>query len=826
MKETYNHTEIEAKWQKVWLDGKIFRAPDDSAKKKYYVLDMFPYPSSAGLHVGHPLGYTATDIMSRYLRMNGYNVLHPMGWDAFGLPAENYAIKTKVHPEKSTLASITTFTRQIQSLGFSYDWDREVTTCLPDYYRWTQWFFSFLYKNGLAYRRKAPVNWCNSCNTVLANEQVENGKCERCKKDVIQKDLEQWFFRITDFIEDSGNTNGLLSGLDTIDWPESTKISQRNWIGKSEGAEVDFEIEGLDEKISVYTTRLDTIFSGTFLVVAPESPLVMRITTTDQKKDVEEYVKKTALKTELERLELEKEKTGAFTGSYALNPATGAKMPIWISDFVLAGYGSGAVFADAHDERDFEMAKKFGIPLKISLRPENDELWEKVKNLEVCYPDEGTLVNSGEFDGLTSAEARTKLCDWLGKKGMARPKVNYKLRDWLVSRQRYWGAPIPVVYDDDNNHYLLPDDELPVLLPHDVDFIPTGESPLRKSVSFHNPEDMKRIEEKLKSSGEMPKERHLTRRESDTMDTFVCSSWYMLRFMDPKNPAAFASKELMKKWGPVDLYVGGAEHTVLHLLYARFFTKALHRYGYLPYDEPFAKLRHQGMILAEDGQKMSKSLGNVINPDEVVEKYGADTLRCYEMFMGPFDQKKAWSMGGVEGVRKFLDRTYRVSLKPIVAEKPGDDILAVLHKTVKMVKEHIEELRFNTALSQMMILTNELTKLEKVPHSVLETFMLILSPFSPHLAEEIWNGALGHKDSIAFESWPEYDPKYLIEDEVTYAVQVNGKLRGELIIGRDAEKEEVLSRAKELENVKRHLEGKTIVKEVFVPGKIAGYVVK
>ncbi len=813
----YDHRKIEAKWQKFWQENKTFRAKDDSKKEKYYVLDMFPYPSGAGLHVGHPLGYTATDVVSRKRRHEGYELLHPIGWDAFGLPAENYAIKTKVHPEKSTTDNIKTFKRQVRELGFSYDWDREIGTCYPEYYKWTQWFFAFLYKNNLAYRKKAPVNWCNDCNTVLANEQVINGKCERCKNEVVQKKLEQWFFRITDFIEDDGKTSGLISGLEKIDWPNSTKISQRNWIGRSEGAEVDFEING--EKVTVFTTRPDTLFGATYFVLAPEHPLVEQITTEENKDAVQKYIQIATSKSELERSELSKEKTGVPTGAFAVNPVNQEKIPVWIADYVMMGYGTGAIMAvPAHDERDYGFAKKYKLEIREVVSHKTDEK---------CFSGEGTAVNSDFLDNLSTSKAKEKIIAWLEENGCGKQKINYKLRDWLVSRQRYWGAPIPIAYDDEGNEYLLPEDEIPVHLPNDVDFVPHGESPLQQSKKFHNAKCLKRIEEKLKKSGDMPKDRTLVKRESDTMDTFVCSSWYMFRFMDPQNEIAFASEKLLNHWGPIDLYVGGAEHTVLHLLYARFFTKALHKHGYINYDEPFAKLRHQGMILAEDGRKMSKSLGNVINPDDIVVKFGADTLRCYEMFMGPFDQRKVWSTGGVEGIKRFLDRVYRVSQKSIQGTFVGaENFQPLLHQTIKIVTDHIDELRFNTAISQMMILTNELTKLDKIPRQALQTFALLLSPFAPHMTEEIWHEVLKNEGTIAYEKWPEYDEKYLVEDVVTYAVQVNGKVRGDFEIAKDAKKDEVIAEAKKLPKVQAYLEQSQIVKEVFVPERIVGFVVK
>jgi leucyl-tRNA synthetase len=807
----YDHKKIESKWQKFWEKEQSNRADDSSKKPKYYVLDMFPYPSGAGLHVGHPEGYTATDIISRYKRMNGFNVLHPMGWDAFGLPAENYAIKTGVDPETSTNSNIANFTKQIKALGFSYDWEREISTCSPEYYKWTQWFFLFLYNNGLAYKKEAPVNWCENDKTVLANEQVVQGKCERCGNEVIQKKLSQWFFKITDFIEDNGRTKGLLSGLDTIDWPDSTKISQRNWIGKSEGAEVEFGIENSKEKITVYTTRIDTLFSGTFMVLAPENELVNKITTPEQKKAVEKYIEDTKKKTDMQRTELNKDKNGVFTGAYAINPASGEKMPIWIADFVLITYGSGAVFADAHDERDFEMAKKYKIPLKVSIRPESDELWKKVQDLEECYPDDGILVNSGQFDGLTSKEARTKITEWLEKEGKAKKKTQYRLRDWLVSRQRYWGAPIPIVFDPEGKPHAVKEEHLPLMLPTDVDYRPKGTAPLGSSKEY-----VERAE-KLYGKG--------WRFEIDTMDTFVCSSWYFFRYCDPKNESEFASKKLMKQWLPVDLYVGGAEHTVLHLLYSRFFTKALHKHGYTDFDEPFMKLRHQGLILGEDGEKMSKSRGNVINPDDVISKYGADALRLYEMFMGPFEQMKPWSMNGVEGVYRFLQKVWRLSEKNMVDTEMSAETANIVHKSIKKVEDDINGFSFNTAISQMMICVNELTKLDSLPREAFEILLKILSPFAPHIAEELWSN-LGNKKSIFMESWPAFNAELAKDSEVEIAVQINGKLRGTFKASPEISQENALKQAKELESVSKYLDGVKIIKEIYIPSKIVSFVVR
>lgn len=818
--QQYDHIHTEKNWQKNWNERDAFKADEKDPRPKHYILDMFPYPSGAGLHVGHPEGYTATDIISRFKRMQGYNVLHPMGWDAFGLPAENYAIKTNVAPEKSTRGNIENFTQQIKSLGFSYDWEREIATCDPSYYKWTQWFFLTLYNNGLAYKKEAAVNWCNDCMTVLANEQVVNGECDRCHNEVIQKNLAQWFFRITDFIEDYTNpttgrvTHGLISGLDTIDWPESTKISQRNWIGKSFGTQVAFDVEKSDIVLNVYTTRVDTLFSGTFIVIAPEHELVVKLTTEEHKKEVEKYVEKTSGKSELQRTELNKDKTGAFTGSYAINPATGDRMPIWVADFVLANYGTGIVFADAHDERDFEMAKKFDIPLKVSLRPEDDALWEKVKNLEECFHEEGILVNSGEFDGLTSAEARVAITDWLVKEGKGHKTTNYRLRDWLISRQRYWGAPIPIVYDKDGKAQAMKEVDLPLLLPTDVDYKPKGTSPLGSSKEY------KARAEKLYSEG--------SEFEIDTMDTFVCSSWYFWRFMDPKNEKLFAGSEAIKKWGQVDLYVGGAEHTVLHLLYSRFFCKVLHKLGYIDYDEPFYKLRHQGMILGEDGEKMSKSKGNVINPNEIVEKYGADTLRMYEMFMGPFKDMKPWNMNGVVGIYRFVQKVWKLGMS---IKKNGfatdDKCERLRHKTIQKVSGDTEEFKFNTAVSQMMVYVNELSS-TGATNEDMKALLLILGIYAPHMCAELWD-RLGFQKEFGYldeQPWPSFDEALCVDDEIEFAVQVNGKLRGTFVGAKDISKEDALHLARELENVAKYLAEGKIVKEIYVPGKLISFVVK
>lgn len=797
--EKYNFTEIERKWQGLWEQESLYEAQEGSKKPKFYVLDMFPYPSGAGLHVGHVEGYTATDIYSRFKRMQGYNVLHPMGWDAFGLPAENYAIKTGVHPKETTEKAIQTFTKQIKELGLSYDWSREIGTHTPEYYKWTQWLFLLLYKNGFAYKAKAKVNWCDSCKTVLANEQAEGGTCERCKNPVAQKDMEQWFFKITDFAEE------LIKDLDKVDWPESTIRNQRNWIGKSQGVNLDFKLENSTEKISVFTTRVDTIFSGTFIILAPEHPLVEKITTPEHKEEVRRYLLESSKKNEIERTEIEKDKTGVFTGSYAINPASKERMPIWIADFVLANYGTGSVFADAHDERDFELAKKYSIPLRVSLRPQDDALWEKVKNFQVCYSDDGTLVNSLQFDGLLSAQAREKIAEWLEKEGAGKKQTNYHLRDWLISRQRYWGAPIPIVYDPEGNAHPVPEEHLPWLLPRDVEFKPTGFSPLANS------KELKERTEKIFGKG--------WRAEADTMDTFVCSSWYYLRFADPNNAKEFASKKAIEKWLPVDMYMGGAEHTVLHLMYARFFTKVLQKLGYINFAEPFLKLRHQGTILAEDGRKMSKSLGNVVNPDDAVKEFGADAVRMYEMFVGPLADMKPWNTQNIMGVKRFLDRVWRVDPK----EKTGKNVLRILHATIKKVGEDIESLNLNTAISQLMICVNTIEK-EGVSKEDFVTFLKILAPLAPHITEEL-NERFGNKESIHTASWPVYDKEFLKEDMVRIVLQVNGKLRDIINVEFDISEEKLKVLVLENEKVKKWLEGKEPKNIIFVPQRLINIVI-
>jgi leucyl-tRNA synthetase len=1005
--DKYNPKKIEEKWQKYWeKHPELYVAEDKPGKEKKYILDMFPYPSGEGLHVGHVESFTATDIISRYLRMNGKNVLHPTGWDAFGLPAENYAIKVKTHPSVTTRKAIDNFRRQMKMMGFSYDWEREVDTTNADYYKWTQWFFLLLYKNELAYKKKAKANWCNFCQTVLANEQVISGMCERCGNPVVQKDLEQWFFKITDFIEDKDKTNGLLNGTDKVDWPESTKLAQKNWIGRSEGAIIKFPLviaseakpayrtgrqsrnvknelanNGIasvpslprnDINLEVFTTRLDTIYGCTYCVVAPEHKLIEELKEhVENYREIKEYQEKSKKKSDLMRMEA-KEKTGVkIKGIKAINPFTNKEIPLYVADYVLVQYGTGAVMAvPAHDERDLEFAQKYGLSVAQSITSNYEDYKQSLKVLEVlkkiceeaekrnlnfwissglacafyarmiyrklgdidiavkdrknqekfakfleetgfrkikdnkvsekyinyvyqdeneievdlgvylddlelgkrglkntkkelegcktfvlskhfnkelkerltkargnekdsidleylsgkAYTDDGFLVNSEKYSGLTSEKAREKMAEWLEKNNLGKRKINYKLRDWLISRQRYWGAPIPIIYCDKCGAVPVPEKDLPVTLPNDIDFKPTGESPLVNSKEFHNVK--------------CPKCGGKARRESDTTDTFVCSSWYYFRYADPKNEKEFASKKLINKWLPVDLYVGGAEHTVLHLLYSRFFTKVLHHLGYIDFDEPFLKLRHQGIILGPDGQKMSKSKGNVINPDDEVKKWGADTLRLFEMFLGSLEDMKPWDTKGIVGCYRFLEKVYKLKSKVHPVKSTAEAVVAkgefnrvknsklnsLTHKTIKKVSEDIENLRFNTAISALMILTKELDKEKELPVADYKLLVTLLSPLAPFVAEELWE-KLGHKESIFKESWPKFDPKLIKDEKIELVIQINGKIRDKIEADAGISENEAKRMAMESEKIKVFLTDKKIRKVIFVKGRLINIVI-
>ncbi len=798
---------IEPKWQKYWEENGTFRTVEDESvpkEKRAYILDMFPYPSGAGLHVGHPEGYTATDIYSRYLRMKGYNVLHPMGFDSFGLPAENYAIKTGTHPYVTTQRNIENFRRQIKSLGFSYDWDREISTCDSDYYRWTQWIFLQLYKKGLAYEAFTPINWCPSCKTGLANEEVKEGRCERCGSRVEKKNIRQWMLRITAYAED------LLKGLDDLDWPESVKSMQRNWIGRSEGASVLFQIENSQDTLEVYTTRCDTLFGATYMVIAPEHPLREKLTTPSQKEEVERYIEEVRHKSDLERTDLAKEKTGVFSGSYAINPINGKKLPVWIADYVLISYGTGAIMAvPAHDERDWEFAKKFGLPIIEVLKSDVDVQ-------EQPWTEDGIHVNSGWLDGLNRKDAIEKVLQYLEENRLGHKAVNYKLRDWVFSRQRYWGEPIPLIHCPRCGIVPVREEELPLTLPQVAKYEPsgTGDSPLSK------------VDEWVNCT--CPECGGKARRETNTMPQWAGSCWYFLRYIDPKNSSRFVGEEKEKYWMPVSLYVGGAEHAVLHLLYSRFWHHVLYDLGYLSTPEPFQRLINQGMITSfayqrgnkslvpadnveeregkyyarDDGEeltqviaKMSKSLKNVINPDDYIRSYGADSVRMYEMFMGPLTESKPWATAGFIGVYRFIEKVWKLATeKEIRDEEPSKELDSLMHKTIKKVTQDTSTLSFNTAISQMMVYVNELTRSPFLPKTCLENLVLLLSPYTPHLAEELWE-RLGHTMSVSKESWPEYDEEKTKDDSITLVVQVNGKVRSRITMPSGSDRDELLKAA-------------------------------
>lgn len=847
----YPFSEIEPKWQKFWEENKTFKVSEDEKypkNKRMYVLDMFPYPSAAGLHVGHPEGYTATDIYCRYLRMNGYNVLHPMGYDAFGLPAENYAIKTGTHPKITTNENIKHFTQQIKSLGFSYDWDRCVSTCEPEYYKWTQWIFLQLYKKGLAYEAQTPINWCPSCQTGLANEEVKEGRCERCHSQVTHKTIRQWMLKITDYAD------RLDKDLDSLDWPESVKLMQHNWIGKSTGAEVTFTVADKDgkpteKKLTVYTTRCDTLFGATYMVVSPEHKIVPEITTAEQKASVEAYIEAAAKKSDLERTDLNKDKTGVFSGSYAINPVNGKLIPIWIADYVLISYGTGAIMAvPAHDTRDWEFAKKFNLPIIEVLKSEVDVQKQ-------AWTEDGLHVNSDFLNGLNKEDAINRMLEFLEEKKIGKKAVNYKLRDWVFSRQRYWGEPIPLIHCPECGTVPVPEEELPLRLPEVKSYQPTGtgESPLAAIDSWVN--------------CKCPKCGGNAKRETNTMPQWGGSCWYYLRYLDPHNEKQFCSPEAEKYWMPVDLYIGGAEHAVLHLLYARFWHKVLYDLGVVSTKEPFQRLVNQGMITSfafqranktlvpvdevekrDDGNfyekktgekleqivaKMSKSLKNVVNPDDEIKAYGADSVRMYEMFMGPLTMSKPWSTQGIVGIHRFLEKVWAISEKPIsdvdISGKLTDEKLISARKTfaqtVKKVTADTASLNFNTAISQMMIFINEISKLDSVPKAIWQDFVKILSPYAPHLGEELWH-KLGNNESIAYVQWPVVNEDFAKDEEKTIVVMINGKLRGKFKAAPDSSDETLRSAAENNEDAKKFLEGKTIVKCVIVKDKLVNFVVK
>ena len=825
MDHRYDPQAIEVKWQRLWMERDAYRTPDTSDKPKFYCLDFFPYPSGDGLSVGHCRNYVPTDAVSRYKRMNGFNVLHPMGWDAFGLPAENYAIKMGVHPRQTTERNIANYHRQMNLIGLSYDWSREITSCNPDYYRWTQWFFLLMYERGLAYRGTGQQWWCPVDKTILANEQVEQGRCWRCGSEVTKVDLEQWYFRITDYAQ------RLLDDLATIDWPEQIKLMQANWIGRSEGAEVDFALPGRDDVLTVFTTRPDTLYGATYMVLAPEHPLVEELSAPERRAAVRAYQDSARRESEIERLSTEKQKTGVFIGAHAVNPVNGEQIPIWISDYVLMGYGTGAIMAvPAHDERDFQFATEFGLPIVEVIAPPDGAQG----TLSEAYTGAGVMVNSAELNGLPApGEAFDAIVARLGERGLARKTVNYKLRDWLISRQRYWGVPIPIVYCDGCGVVPVPAEQLPVLLPEIEDYKPTddAQSPLARDEAFVHTT--------------CPRCGGPARRETDTMDTFVCSSWYHFRYPSPHDESAAFDPAAVAYWLPVDMYVGGAEHAVMHLLYARFFCKVLHDAGYVGFGEPYARLRNQGMILAEGGQKMSKSKGNVITPDSVAERHGADSLRIYELFIAPFEQSVAWSDSGVQGCYRFLNRYWNLAVEVLEAQGSGvaaDEaaaargrhVLRTLHKTVRKVTGDIETFRFNTAVSALMELQNEVLEVWAGARGalslaqwreVLRLMTLLLAPLAPHVAEEVWE-QLAAGGSVLDAAWPTWDENLAADDVVTVVVQVNGKLRDRLLVPVGVETDDVLAQARSAANTVRFLAGKQIVKEIYVPGKLVNFVVR
>jgi len=818
--EKFNYKRIDKKWQEYWENNKTFRAIDNSEKEKFYCLVEFPYPSGDGLHVGHPRSYTALDILSRKKRMGGYNVLFPMGFDSFGLPSENYAIKTGIHPSIITKKNIDNFTRQLKSLGFSFDWDRVLATTDADYYRWTQWIFIKFFEKGLAYKTKMPINWCNSCKIGLANEEVVNGKCERCGGEVVKRDIEQWMLRITDYADK------LLNDLDTVNFLDKIKTQQVNWIGRSEGADVTFKIQDTDKTITVYTTRPDTLFGATYMVLSPEHELVKEISTESQLPKVEEYIQQSAQKSDLERTELSTVKTGVNTGAFAINPVNSESIPIWIADYVLISYGTGAIMAvPAHDTRDFEFAETFDLPIKCILKPDQDILKkenlveEDVLDGKTCWPFDGSAIHSSNDKGLNINGLDVKLAvstttNWLEGNGIGKAAVNYKLRDWVFSRQRYWGEPIPLVHCDDCGWVSIPECELPVELPNVEKYQPTdtGESPLAALEDWVNTT--------------CPKCGKPAKRETDTMPNWAGSSWYFIRYIDPKNENEFANFDLLKQWMPVDWYNGGMEHTTLHLLYSRFWNKFLYDCGLVPVSEPYKKRTSHGMVLGEGGEKMSKSRGNVINPDDVVEKHGADVFRMYEMFIGPFDQSAAWDTKGINGIDRFINKVWRlVTESDINNAQIPDKYLYTINDTIKKVTEQIDTLDLNTAISQIMIFVNEISKEEVQSKEMVTILLKLLSPFAPHISEELWY-FIGNSNTISYEPWPKFDEKHLFQKTITIPIQINGKVRDKIDINPDDDKDVILKAAKLAKNVVKYLSEGNIVKEIYVPNKIINFVVR
>jgi len=801
-KDIYDFKKIEGKWQIIWEKESLYEVKEDNSKKKFYILDMFPYPSAEGLHVGHPEGYTASDIIARKRMMEGLNVLHPMGWDAFGLPTENYALKMKIHPKIATANNINNFKRQIKRFGFSYDWSREINTSDPSYYKWTQWIFLKMYENGLAYEANVPINWCPSCKTGLANEEVIQGICERCGTKIERRNMRQWMLKITAYAD------RLLEDLDLLDWPEKIVTMQKNWIGRSEGVEIDFKIKDTNKTIKVFTTRPDTIFGATYLVLAPEHPILSELLTGTARENLDEYINRIKSRSDLERTSLIKEKEGIFTNLFAINPVNGQVLPIYVADYVLLTYGTGAIMAvPAHDQRDFEFAVKYNLPVVQVIKPDSVG-----NSLNEAYEGEGVMINSSQFNSMNSIEARKAITDYLEKMGVGKKVVKYKLRDWVFSRQRFWGEPIPIVHCEKCGAVPLPYDELPLTLP-DVPYYETsgtGESPLALIEDWVNVN--------------CPKCGGKAKRETNTMPQWAGSCWYYIRYVDPKNDSELANKDKINYWLPVDLYIGGAEHAVLHLLYARFWHKFLFDIGEVNTPEPFIKLRNQGLVLAEDGRKMSKSLGNVINPDDVIDKYGADVIRMYEMFMGPFDQDTMWSTEGVEGIRRFINKVWNLfDETEINEESPDDDTLRIMHKTIKKVSIDIENFSFNTAISSLMIYVNNLLKLSKRPKVTLENLTLLLAPFAPHMSEELWS-LLSHSSSIFKEKWPDYIDELAKDKILEVPIQVNGKLRSKLFVSEEITEEEIKNLALIDDKVKSYTEGKNIKKVIYVKNKLLNIV--